>query len=80
MSGRYPRTRRALIGAHPGAREGLTNTITREFERPKVINRRSGDVATAAGVSADESGSPEIRVLTTPGTGATVRSWYGASP
>ncbi|QGY04783.1 hypothetical protein MMSR116_24905 [Methylobacterium mesophilicum SR1.6/6] len=47
MSGRYPRTRSILMGGGSGNLEGDTNTITKEFEAPKFINRRSGAVRNA---------------------------------
>lgn len=47
MSGRYPRTRSILMGGGSGNLEGDTNAITKEFEAPKFINRRSGAVRNA---------------------------------
>jgi hypothetical protein len=43
----YARTRRTLMNANPSTFESDTNTITGNFEAPKVINRRSGAVAGA---------------------------------
>ncbi|MGX5775536.1 phage tail tape measure protein [Methylorubrum zatmanii] len=47
MSGRYKQTRRILMGEGSGDVEHDTNTITREFESPKYVNRRSGAVRNA---------------------------------
>ncbi|SFL42340.1 hypothetical protein [Methylobacterium pseudosasicola] len=47
MSGAYPRTRGILLGRGTGDLDRDTNTITGEFEAPKVINRRSGAVLNA---------------------------------
>lgn len=44
MSGRYPRTKRILMGNGTGNVDSDTNTITGEFESPKVINYRAGAV------------------------------------
>lgn len=44
MSGKYPRTRRILMGNGSGNVTADTNTITGEFESPAVINQRSGAV------------------------------------
>jgi Phage tail lysozyme len=52
MSSRYPRTREALTSAEPGTRQQRTNTITREFEAPAVINPRTNLVTQAADVAA----------------------------
>ncbi len=56
---KYPPTRRILIGANPSDREANTNAITRDFERPRIVNRRSPLVGQAAGVPAAE-GSPGV--------------------
>lgn len=47
MSGRYPRTRSILMGRGSGSLEQDTDAITKEFEAPKFINRRSGAVRNA---------------------------------
>lgn len=47
MSGRYKMTRNILMNASPTSFEAHTNAITREFESPAVINRRSGAVRQA---------------------------------
>lgn len=47
MTGRFPQTQRILKGQGSGDLERDTNTITGEFESPKVINRRSGAVREA---------------------------------
>lgn len=43
----YGRTRRILMGEGSGNIDADTNTITENFESPKVINRRSGAVRQA---------------------------------
>jgi hypothetical protein len=45
MSGRYPRTRSALMAG--GFGPATTNTITAEFEAPKIVNARHGAVVGA---------------------------------
>ena len=47
MSGRYPRTRSALMSGAYGV--GVTNSITSEFESPAVVNARHGAVMQAFG-------------------------------
>ncbi|WP_342108069.1 phage tail tip lysozyme [Methylobacterium sp. SI9] len=47
MSGKYPRTKAILMGRGTGDIEHDTNSITKEFESPAVINRRSGAVRNA---------------------------------
>ncbi|MRI57702.1 hypothetical protein D8770_27955, partial [Methylobacterium sp. DB1607] len=47
MLGGYGKTRRILMGQGTGDVDTDTNTITREFESPAVINRRSGAVRNA---------------------------------
>ncbi|WP_152997655.1 phage tail tip lysozyme [Methylobacterium sp. GXS13] len=47
MSGRYPRTRSILMGGSSGNLDGDTNAITKEFESPAIINRRSDAVRNA---------------------------------
>ncbi len=50
MSGRFKQTRGILMGEGSGDIERDTNTITREFESPRIVNRRSGAVRNALGV------------------------------
>lgn len=47
MTGRYRRTRDILMSADPQRFEADTNTITREFESPKIVNRRQDAVSSA---------------------------------
>lgn len=47
MSGKYPQTRRILMGATRANLAGDTWGVTHEFERPAVDNDRSGAVAQA---------------------------------
>ncbi len=47
MSGRYPQIRSILMGRGSGSLEQDTDAITKEFEAPKFINRRSGAVRNA---------------------------------
>lgn len=54
MSGKYPRTKAILMGRGTGDVDHDTNTITKEFESPAVINRRSGAVRNALRVGPDE--------------------------
>jgi len=70
MSSAYPRTRGALMGADPASRSERTDAITREFERPAVINPRTRQVDRAAATTMDEyqkrdmwkEGTAEVRV------------------
>ena len=57
MSGRYPRTKAILMGRGTGDVDHDTNTITKEFESPAIINRRSGAVRNALRVGPDEAGA-----------------------
>ncbi|MET3786083.1 phage tail tip lysozyme [Methylobacterium radiotolerans] len=54
MSGKYPRTKAILMGRGTGDVEADTNAITKEFESPAVINRRSGAVRNALRIGPDE--------------------------
>jgi Phage tail lysozyme len=47
----YGPTRQALMSADPARRRELTNTITRNFEAPRVTNERASAVEQAAGVT-----------------------------
>ena len=57
MSGRYPTTRRILMGANKGSMRADSQAITHEFEGPKVDNYRAGAVEKA---------------YTTPGSGGSI--------
>jgi murein DD-endopeptidase MepM/ murein hydrolase activator NlpD/transposase InsO family protein len=54
VSGRFKQTRRVLMGQGSGDLERDTDTITREFESPAIINRRSGAVRNALRVGPDD--------------------------
>ena len=54
MSGRFKQTRRILMGEGSGDIEHDTNTITREFESPKIVNKRSGAVRNAMRVGPED--------------------------
>lgn len=53
-SGRYPKTRAALMGAEPGSREQRGYAITKEFEAPAArhLRSRAQEIGQAAGVPA----------------------------
>lgn len=54
-SGRWGPTRNILFGKGTGNLEIDTNTITRDFERPKIVNRRSHAVANALRIRPDQT-------------------------
>ncbi len=70
MRGGYGRTRRILMGEGTGNVEADTNTITREFEAPAVINRRSGAVSNAYRIGPNESALRPSEAPSTPVTPA----------
>lgn len=59
MSGRYRQTRRILMGEGSGNLDSDTNTITREFESPAIVNRRSGAVRNALQAGPESEASRE---------------------
>ena len=70
MSGRYPRTRGILMGGGSGNLEGDTNAITKEFESPAIINRRSGAVRNAYRAGPDgATASARVQGLPRPDVG-----------
>ena len=53
MGGGYPRTRRVLMGQGTGDINQDTDTITRDFEAPRVANYRAGAVRSALSAGPD---------------------------
>jgi hypothetical protein len=51
----YSQTRRILMGEGSGDVDNDTNTITKNFENPKIVNRRSGAVREALAIGPSEA-------------------------
>lgn len=71
LSGAYPSTRAALMGASQGNMLGATYGVTKNFEAPAVVNDRTGAVERAYRSLDLPMKSPDLTKTPAPGAGKT---------